>query len=91
MNRCAPSCICMRYWLRILHDMAPATKAGVLRSAVSNSSVRSVVALHLIMGCSTGFSRRSIGYVGASDGWQDLMDNFKMDWESPRRREEILH
>jgi hypothetical protein len=19
--------------------------------------------------------------VGASDGWQDLMDNFKMDWE----------
>ena len=36
---------------------------------------------HLVMGCSTGFSRRSIGYVGASDGWQDLMDNFKMDWE----------
>ncbi len=37
--------------------------------------------VHLIMGCSTGFSRRSIGYVGASDGWQDLMDNLKMDWE----------
>jgi len=36
---------------------------------------------HLVMGCSTGFSRRSVGYVGASDGWQDLMDNFKMDWE----------
>jgi glucoamylase len=33
------------------------------------------------MGCSAGFSRRSVGYVGASDGWQDLMDNFKMDWE----------
>jgi hypothetical protein len=28
-----------------------------------------------------GFSRRSVGYVGASDGWQDLMKNFKMDWE----------
>ncbi len=36
---------------------------------------------HLVMGCSTGFSRRSVGYVGASDGWRDLTDNFKMDWE----------
>ena len=36
---------------------------------------------HLVMGCSAGFVRRSIGYVGASDGWQDLMGNFKMDWE----------
>jgi glucoamylase len=35
----------------------------------------------LVMACSSGFSRRSVGYVGASDGWQDLMDNFKMDWE----------
>ena len=38
-------------------------------------------AVHLVMGCSSGFSRRSVGYVGASDGWQDLMGNFKMDWE----------
>lgn len=37
--------------------------------------------LHLVMGCSTGFSRRSAGFVGASDGWQDLMENFQMDWE----------
>ena len=37
--------------------------------------------VHLVMGCSGGFSRRSVGYVGASDGWQDLMNNFKMDWE----------
>jgi glucoamylase len=34
---------------------------------------------HLIMGCTTHFARRSVGYVGASDGWQDLR-NFKMDW-----------
>ncbi len=33
------------------------------------------------MGAACGFARRSVGYVGASDGWQDLMDNFKMDWE----------
>jgi glucoamylase len=30
---------------------------------------------------STGFSRVSCGFVGASDGWRDLMDNFRMDWE----------
>jgi glucoamylase len=37
--------------------------------------------VHLVTGCSSGFTRRSIGYVGASDGWQDVMNNFKMDWE----------
>src|SRR4029079_10147752 len=37
--------------------------------------------VHLVFGCSRGFSRRSVGCVGASDGWQDLMNNFKMDWE----------
>ncbi len=37
--------------------------------------------VHVIMACGSGFSRRSVGYVGASDGWQDLMHNFKMDWE----------
>jgi glucoamylase len=36
---------------------------------------------HLLMGCSSGFSRRSVGYVGASDGWQELMRDYKMDWE----------
>jgi glucoamylase len=39
---------------------------------------------HLVMGCSAGFSRTSVGYVGASDGWRDLMDNFQMDWEFAR-------
>ena len=32
-------------------------------------------------GCTPDFTKRSVGYVGFSDGWQDLMDNFKMDWE----------
>jgi glucoamylase len=35
---------------------------------------------HLTIGCTTHFTKRSVGYVGASDGWQDLR-NFKMDWE----------
>src|SRR4029077_5389489 len=37
--------------------------------------------VHLVTGCSSGFTRRSVGYVGTSDGWRDLMNNFKMDWE----------
>src|SRR5207247_7974116 len=37
--------------------------------------------VHLVMGCSSGFLRRSVGYVGSSDGWQDLKNNFKMDGE----------
>jgi glucoamylase len=37
--------------------------------------------VHLVMGCDTGFVRQSVGYVGVSDGWQDLMNHFRMDWE----------
>ncbi len=37
--------------------------------------------VHLLMGCSGGFARRSVGFVGASDGWRDLKGNYKMDWE----------
>ena len=39
------------------------------------------IGVHLVMACSTGFSRRSVGFVGASDGWQDVMNHFKMIWE----------
>jgi glucoamylase len=35
----------------------------------------------LAMGVDAGFTRVSCGYVGASDGWQDLHDNYRMDWE----------
>jgi glucoamylase len=35
---------------------------------------------HLVFGCDLGFRRRSVGYMGSSDGWQDLR-NFQMDWE----------
>ena len=40
--------------------------------------------LCLVFGCKPDFTRRSVGYVGRSDGWQDLRDNFKMDWEFER-------
>lgn len=34
----------------------------------------------LALAADVGFLRTSCGYVGASDGWQDLHDNFAMDW-----------
>lgn len=37
--------------------------------------------VHLAFGSDPDFDRQSVGFVGASDGWQDLMDNFQMDWE----------
>ncbi len=40
--------------------------------------------IHMAFGCNPDFTRRSVGYVGFSDGWQDLMDNFSMDWEFER-------
>src|SRR2546427_8041971 len=30
--------------------------------------------VHLMIGCSCNFGRRSVGFVGASDGWRDLID-----------------
>ncbi len=35
----------------------------------------------LALGASIPFARCSAGYVGRSDGWTDLADNFAMDWE----------
>jgi glucoamylase len=35
----------------------------------------------LAMAADCGFSKVSCGFVGASDGWRDLMDDFRMDWE----------
>lgn len=36
---------------------------------------------YLALGCDRGFLCSSCGFVGFSDGWQDLNDNFRMDWE----------
>jgi len=35
----------------------------------------------LALGATIPFLRRSCGYVGRSDGWTDLAENFEMDWE----------
>jgi glucoamylase len=35
----------------------------------------------LAMGATGGFKRVSCGFAGTSDGWRDLKENFRMDWE----------
>ena len=35
----------------------------------------------LAMAANCGFARVSCGFVGFSDGWRDLNENFAMDWE----------
>lgn len=38
----------------------------------------------LALGCSAPFGARSAGYVGVSDGWQDLSRHFQLQWQYPR-------
>ena len=38
----------------------------------------------LALGCSAPMPRRSVGFAGTSDGWQDLSRNFQMTWEYDR-------
>jgi glucoamylase len=36
------------------------------------------------MACSVPWKKMSVGFVGASDGWQDLAAHFQMEWEYQR-------
>ncbi|MGE5205956.1 MAG: glucan 1,4-alpha-glucosidase [Chlamydiota bacterium] len=38
----------------------------------------------LALACSTNWWKHSAGYVGLSDGWQDISRNFQMTWEYAR-------
>ncbi|HUO26417.1 MAG TPA: glucan 1,4-alpha-glucosidase [Candidatus Aquilonibacter sp.] len=38
----------------------------------------------LALACSVPWRKMSVGFVGASDGWQDLSRNFQMTWEYAR-------
>lgn len=39
---------------------------------------------NLALACSSPWLKRSAGYVGVSDGWQDLSQHFVMDWTYPQ-------
>src|SRR2546429_1207322 len=38
----------------------------------------------LAVASSAPWKKTSVGFVGASDGWQDLSEHFEMQWEYPR-------
>jgi glucoamylase len=38
----------------------------------------------LALGCSAPMPKRSVGFAGVSDGWQDLSQHFQMAWEYDR-------
>ena len=38
----------------------------------------------LAFGCSMPWKKMSVGFVGSSDGWQDLSNNFQMTWDYTR-------
>ena len=38
----------------------------------------------LVLGATVPFKKCSVGYAGTSDGWQDLEDNYQLDWEFDR-------
>jgi glucoamylase len=38
----------------------------------------------LSLACSTPWKKMSVGFVGTSDGWQDLSEHFQMKWEYTR-------
>jgi glucoamylase len=59
--------------------------AGNSARSISIAGQRAVLAwkngVSLAMGVSCGFTRSSCGYVGTSDGYQDLSANMKMEWQ----------
>ncbi len=77
--------------LRIYFLLAPHLEVGGWNNSASKFPVagRNVLLawkdrVYMAIDSDRGFARTSCGFVGASDGWQDLHDNFKMDWEFDR-------
>jgi glucoamylase len=51
------------------------------KTAGKNSLIAWKNGTFLAMGANVGFNKTSCGYVGHSDGWQDLHKDFQLDWE----------
>lgn len=74
--------------LRVFVLVAPHLDVGgwANHGKVRTVSGRKILTAHkgnvwLALGASVPFVRCSCGYVGHSDGWTDLAQNFEMDWE----------
>jgi glucoamylase len=58
--------------------------AQVVRVAGREVLVAHKHGVWLALAATQAFSRLSVGYVGASDGWTDLARDYRMDWEFDR-------
>ena len=74
--------------LRLFVLLAPHLEVGGWNNSgnVADAAGRMILTAHkgstwLALGASIPFLRCSCGYVGSTDGWQDLNDNFQMDYE----------
>lgn len=77
--------------LRLYVLLAPHLEGG---GSDNNASIADVAgralltaskgAASLALGATVPFIRRSCGFVGRSDGWTDVAEDFRMDWEFPR-------
>jgi glucoamylase len=74
--------------LRIYALLAPHLEVGGygnsarrFKTAGQNVLIAWKAGKFLAMGANVGFNKTSCGYVGHSDGWQDLHKDFRLDWE----------
>ena len=74
--------------LRLFALLAPHLEVGGRGNSgnVVRTNWGDVLAAHkggtwLVLAGSVSFRRLSCGYVGTTDGWQDLAHDFRMDWE----------
>ena len=77
--------------LRIFFLLAPHLEVGGWNNSATKMElsgrtilVASKNSTFLALDASSGFTRSSCGFVGYSDGWQDLNDNYRLDWEYDR-------
>ncbi|MBI4470122.1 MAG: glucan 1,4-alpha-glucosidase [Acidobacteria bacterium] len=73
--------------LQVFALLAPHIEVGGWENNgyVGEAAGRRILTAHkkgtwLALGATVPFTKASCGYVGASDGWSDLTDNFRMDW-----------
>ncbi len=74
--------------LRLFVLLAPHLNVGGAGNSAQVATVagRTLLTAHkegtwLALGATVPFLRQSCGFVGRSDGWTDLADNLRMDWE----------
>ena len=69
---------------RTWETKAAAIPPGWTNLRVRRCCLRSGKATALALACSAPWLKRSVGYVGSSDGWQDLKAHKQMTWEYTR-------